>query len=137
MAAITVLPIFHLLQVLLAAALAVALPTSTPLLDQLGDTTAWVLPPPDRVTSDQPQANLHLTQPNLALNNLGVRQPGTSCELHLEDLRSAPDPPPPLCPQSGHDIAAATVMPTFHLLQISYLNSAASSRNGIRCILVM
>ncbi|KAG0429532.1 hypothetical protein HPB47_023547 [Ixodes persulcatus] len=103
----------RLLQVFLAAALAVALPASSPLYDHPGDTPTWIHPPPVRVASDQPLPCPHFLQLTLAPNHLRIWQPGTTCDPREEGLQK----PARSASQLGHDIAAGTVMQTSRLLQ--------------------
>ncbi|KAG0414409.1 hypothetical protein HPB47_008432 [Ixodes persulcatus] len=100
-------------EVLLVAALAVAPPARSAFTDSRGNTATWILSTPDEVASEQSQASPHPSQLNLALNHLGVWQPGTSCDPRPRSLQK----PARYASQLGHDVTTGTVMPTFHLLQ--------------------
>ncbi|KAM7311984.1 uncharacterized protein ISCGN_008889 [Ixodes scapularis] len=104
---------FHLLQALLAVALAVAPLARPTFTDSRGNTATWILSMSDQVASEQLQAVPHLGQLNLALSHLGVWQLGTSCEPHHRSLQK----PARSASQLGHDVTAGTVMSTFYLLQ--------------------
>ncbi|KAG0412939.1 hypothetical protein HPB47_009908 [Ixodes persulcatus] len=122
-------------KVFLAAALAVALPASSPLYDHRGDTPTWIHPPPVRVASDQPLPCPQFLQLTLAPNHLRIWQPGTTCDPREEGLQK----PARSAPQLGHDIAAGTVMQTSRLLQVENFvtgwtkNSSGKGKNESGC----